>query len=50
MTEEMENPFLGESQELLVLDSKDIMDVSVANAVRKVASLGAEQYKTFVQE
>ena len=48
--EEMGNPFLEESQDLLVLDSKIIMSSSVADTVRKVESLGAEQYKTFVEE
>ncbi|KAJ8380702.1 hypothetical protein SKAU_G00014800 [Synaphobranchus kaupii] len=48
--EEMGNPFLEESQDLLVLDSKDIMSSSVADTVRKVESLGAQQYKTFVEE
>lgn len=48
--EEMGNLFLEESQDLLVLDSKDIMDSSVADTVRKVESLGAQQYKIFVEE
>ncbi|KAL7373171.1 hypothetical protein ABVT39_000586 [Epinephelus coioides] len=48
--EEMGNPFLEESQDFLVLDSKDIMSSAVADTVRKVESLGAQQYKTFVEE
>ncbi|KAJ8381344.1 hypothetical protein SKAU_G00021220 [Synaphobranchus kaupii] len=47
--EEMGKLFLEESQDLLVLDSKDVMDASVADTVRKV-SLSTEQYKTFVEE
>ena len=46
----MENPFLEDSQDLLVLDSEDIMDKSVAQTKEKVETLGAEQYKTFVEE
>ena len=38
----MGNPFLEESQDLLVLDSKDIMDKSVAQTKEKVETLGAE--------
>ncbi|XP_061580540.1 uncharacterized protein LOC133446517 [Cololabis saira] len=48
--EEMGNPFLEESQDLLVLDTKDIMTTAVADTVRNVESLGAQQYKTFVEE
>jgi len=48
--DEMGNPFLEESQDLLVLDTKDIMDASVAETVRKVESLGEDQYKSFVDE
>jgi hypothetical protein len=33
-----------------VLDTKDIMDASVADTVRKVQSLGEEQYKSFLDE
>jgi hypothetical protein len=41
VVEEMGNPFLEESQNLLVLDTKDIMDAStMADTVRKVQSLG----------
>lgn len=48
--EVMGNPFLEESHDLLVLDSKDIMTSAVADTVRNVESLGAQQYKTFVEE
>jgi len=48
--EEMGNPFREESQDLLVLHSKVIVDKSVADTVRKLESLGAEQYETFVRE
>ncbi len=48
--EEMGNPFLEQSNDLLVLDTKDILDASVAEAVRKVEALGVEQYQKFVEE
>ena len=48
--EVMGNPFLELSQDLLVLDTKDIMDVSVAETVRKVERLGREQYDIFINE
>lgn len=44
----MGNPFLEESQNLLVLDSEDIMGVSDEDTVRMKESLDTEQYKTFV--
>ena len=48
--EVMGNPFLELSQDLLVLDTKDIMDVSVAETVRKVETVGREQYDIFINE
>jgi hypothetical protein len=48
--QEMGNPFLEESNDLLVLDTKDIMDESVTKTVRKVEAVGQEQYVTFVDE
>ncbi len=46
----MGNPFLEQSEDLLVLDTKDILDPSVAEAVKKVETLGVEQYQKFVEE
>lgn len=43
--EEMGNPFLESSQDLLVIDTKDVKDTAVADTLRKVQSLGEEQYK-----
>ena len=48
--EEMGNPFLEQSQDLLVLDTRDILDPSVVESVRKVEELGAKQYSKFVDE
>ena len=42
---EMGNPFLERGQDLLVLDTKDIMNISVGETVRKAEALGEEQYK-----
>ena len=47
--QEMGNPFLEESNDLLVLDTKYIME-SVAGTVRKVETIGQEQYSKFVDE
>ena len=48
--EEMGNPFQEDSTDLLVLDSKEIMDETVVKAVREVVSIGQDQYKAFVKE
>ena len=47
--QDMGNPFLEESNYLLVLDTKDIME-PVAVTVRKVETIGQEQYSKFVDE
>ncbi len=43
--EEMGNPFLEKSDDLLVLDTRDIMDRSVGDTVRRAETLGIQQYK-----
>ena len=48
--EEMGNPFLEDSQDLLVIDTKDIMDTQVAETVRKIETLGEKQYTEFVTD
>ena len=47
---EMGNPFLEHSQDLLVIDTRDIMDPQVAEIVRRIETLGEEQYTKFVTE
>ena len=47
---EMGNPFLEKGQDLLVLDTKDIMNISVGETVRMAEALGEEQFKKFVEE
>ena len=46
--EEMGNPFLECNQDLLVIDTKDIMDAQVAETVRTIETLGEEQYTEYV--
>jgi len=48
--EEMGNPFLEESKDLLRIDTKDIIDPAVASSVNQAESLGNQQYKTFIAE
>ena len=48
--EEMGNPFLEQSQDLLVLDTRDVLDPSVEESVRKAEKMGEEQYHDFVEE
>lgn len=48
--EDMGNPVLKESEDLLVLDTRDIMDSSVAEAVRKIDEIGKTQFEAFVTE
>ena len=49
MLQNMGNPFLEEINDLLVLDTKDIME-SVAVTVRKVETIGQDQHSKFVDE
>ena len=48
--EELRNPFLDDSQDLLVLDTKDIMEQSVKETVRKVETIRKEQFSKYVKE
>ena len=48
--EEMGNPFMEDSGDLLTLDTKDIMEEPVVSSVRNVVNLGQTQYSLFVQE
>ncbi len=49
MIQDMGNPLLEELNDLLVLDTKCIME-SVAGTVIKVKSIGQDQYSKFVDE
>ena len=48
--EEMGNPFTENSNDLLVLDSRDLADPAVINTVRQIEKLGQEQYDVYVSE
>jgi len=44
------NPFLEDSNELLTLDTKEVMPQSVVRTVLSAHMLGQSQYDTYVQE
>ena len=48
--EEIGNPFLEDSEDLLVLDSRNIVDASVRDAIQKIEQLGIDQYEVYVEE
>ena len=48
--EELGNPFLEESHDLLSLVTKDIADPAVLKTVEGIKRIGQDQYDTFVQE
>ena len=48
--EEMGNPFLEESDDLLTLDSQEIADEMMVRTVRDVENIGKKQYDEFVQK
>ena len=48
--EELGNPFPDDSQDLLVLDTKDIMEQSVKETVRIVETIGKERFSKYVKE
>lgn len=48
--EEMGNPFEEDSEDLLALDTKDIMDTAVVETVKNVVKIGQDQYREFVKE
>ena len=50
MIEEMGNPFLEESEDLLVLDIRNLVDSSVAETIHKIEDVGKQQYENFVSE
>jgi len=48
--EELGNPFEEKSEDLLVLDSKEIADPSAVEAVKKAQKIGQQQFQTFTKE
>ena len=47
MIEEMGNPFLDDSNELLALDTRNVLGESVVDTVRKIHSLVNDQYAKY---
>jgi hypothetical protein len=48
--EDLGNPFIEESKELLVLDTKDIASPEALKTLREIETIGKEQSDTFVKE
>jgi len=48
--EEMGHPFLEESEDLLVLDTRDIADPKVAHTIRNIEQIGKDKYHEYVLE
>ena len=48
--EELGNPFLEESTDLVRLDTRDIADPTVVSTVQQAEEIGKKQYKTFVAD
>ena len=46
----MGHPFKESSEDLLVLDTRDILDPSVAVTIKNIVRNGKQQYETFVEE
>ena len=48
--EEIDNPFLEESKDLLRIDTRDIIDPAVVSSVDQAENLGKQQYEMFICE
>ena len=48
--EEMGNPFTEYSSNLLVLNSRDVVDTAVAETEGQVLKIGLEQYESYVEK
>ena len=47
---DMGNPFRDESDQLVTIDTKDVMDASVVETLRKVATIGKQQYQHLLKK
>ncbi|CAG2188727.1 unnamed protein product [Mytilus edulis] len=47
---ELGNPFMEDSQDLLVLDTKDIAPTSVVDTIRKIEKIGKTQYEKYIED
>ena len=50
MITEIENPFMEDSDDLLVLHTKDIVESAVNETVNNIHTIGLEQFRSFVLE
>ena len=48
--DDMGNPFLEESADLLAIDSKNLANAAVIQTVRSIEKLGQNQYESFINE
>ena len=48
--EDLGNPFLEESEDLITMDSKEIAGSEVVTRLRQIEAIGTEQYSVFVAE
>ena len=48
--EEMGNPFLEESKDLLQLDTRDIIDPAVAASIHQAEEVGQQQYEAYITD
>lgn len=46
--EDLGNPFMEDDEELVALDTKDVMSDEVVQTVKNVINIGQEQYKSYV--
>ena len=50
VVEEMGNPFMEESGDLLVLDSRDIVDLKVVETIRNIQKVGQDNFNSFIKD
>lgn len=50
VVEDMGNPFMEQSEDLLILDTHDIVDKKVAETVRNIEIIRKQQFHQFVKE
>lgn len=48
--QELGNPFLEDSNDLIILDTKVVMGENVVNNLQNIRDIGQQQYATYVQE
>jgi hypothetical protein len=48
--EKMGNPFMEDSHDLLVLDTKDIADKEVVATIQNIERVGQEKFASFIEE